>query len=146
MYNNKKGTKFKKIFSNQVFITLLGMIIIVLISIPLAKNISKQYKINNEIKLLQEEISNLKGKNTNLKNLISFLESDQFVDEEARKNLNFKKEGEEVVVIKDKILDKTGTNDELNSNYQINQPKEKKTKRLSNPEKWLKYFFTNNNI
>lgn len=146
MFNRKKESKFKKIFSNQVTITLLGLVIIVLISIPLAKNISKQYKINNEIKLLQEEISNLEGKNTNLKNLITFLESDQFVDEEARKNLNFKKEGEEVVVIKDELLGATESTDELNSKYIINQPKEEKKRRLSNPEKWLKYFFINNNI
>ncbi len=136
-----KHSTSKKIFSSHIALSIIGLVIILFISFPLAKNISKQYKINNEIKLLQEEISQLNGKNENLKNLISFLESDQFIDEEARKNLNFKKEGENVVIIKNNISTTAKNPNEINSKYMINQPKKEQKKRLSNPEKWLKYFF-----
>lgn len=147
IYKKRKNNRIlKNILNKQTAISFLGLFIIVLISVPLAKNISKQYEINNEIEQLQTEINQLEGKNENLKELISFLESDQFVDEEARKNLNFKKPGEEVVVIKDKLTESEPSSMELNSKYMVNQPTPYKKKDPANPEKWLEYFFANNNL
>lgn len=146
MIPNKKKSRIKIFFSNQILVSALGLAIIVAISIPLAKNISKQYEINDEIDLLQEQIGDLDGKNANLKNLITFLESDQFIDEEARKNLNFKKAGEEVVVIKSEVLNTLENKDEINSIYMINQPKIAGEQMAANPKKWLRYFFTSRKL
>ena len=128
--------------SNQIVLSILGVLIVVAISMPLAKNLSKQYKVNKEITQLSQEINDLDGKNEELKNLIDYLETDQFTDQQARLNLNYKKNGENVLVIKSK--DDNYSSDDLNNSikslYKINNTKEVKNKEVSNPLRWWNYF------
>ena len=44
----QKKSFFHKIIFNNIFLLITGFIIIIAISAPLAKNVSKQYKIINE--------------------------------------------------------------------------------------------------
>ena len=134
----KKGKKniFSKIISSQIFLTFLGLILIILISIPLAKNLSKRYYINQEIKDIEHEIISLESKNKDLGKLISYLESDQFVEEQARLNLGLKKKGEEVVVIKEV--------EELIAIKSANENLEDFDTEATNPKRWLSYFFSIN--
>lgn len=143
----KKGQKnyFEKIFFNQKFLALLGLTAIVLISFPFAKNAVKQYKINREISEFKKEIAELQNKNLDLKRFVSSLESDQFIEEYARLNLNLKKPGEEKTVIK---TDAKGSgpagSSESDQIFNITG-REKETfgpePEPSNPRKWLNYFF-----
>ncbi|MFA5359645.1 MAG: septum formation initiator family protein [Patescibacteria group bacterium] len=141
MINRRKNNYFEKIFFNQKFLALLGLIIIILISFPFVKNTLKQYRINKEIGELKQEISDLQNKNVDLKNFVSYLESDQFAEEQARLNLGLKKPGEEVMVIKsdnNKASTSTST-----SATMFNIPGYEKAKpevKQSNPEKWFNYF------
>ena len=93
MGRKEQTDKIKKIL-NSVLFSVLALILIFIVSVPLAKNLSKKYKIDNEIKELENEIENLEGKNLELDNLVKYLESDQFVEEQARMNMNYKKQGE----------------------------------------------------
>jgi cell division protein FtsL len=141
MINRRKNNYFEKIFFNQKFLALLGLIIMILISFPFVKNTLKQYRINKEIGELKQEISDLQNKNVDLKNFVSYLESDQFAEEQARLNLGLKKPGEEVMVIKtdnNKASTSTST-----SSTMFNIPGYEKAKpevKQSNPEKWFNYF------
>lgn len=121
-----------KILYNQKFLALLGLVLIFLISFPLAKNVSKRYKINQEIEEINEEIAEFESKNKDLKQLIIYLESDQFVEEQARLNLGLRKQGEEVTIIKDIS---SGLAKEIEENKLEN------SRNFSNPEKWWNYFF-----
>lgn len=123
---------FTKIIYNPKFLAFLGLLIIVLISIPLAKKMSKRYAIDEEIRGLETEIQELGEKNKDLKELMTYLESDQFAEEQARLNFNLKKPGEEVVVIQKSPGEKTEAE-------KLSLSEEKKNR--SNPEKWLAYFF-----
>jgi len=144
--NKNKRNFIKNIFLNQKVLALLGLVIIVLISFPLAKSISQRYKIDREIKDLEAEIAELENRNINLKEFIDYLESDQFVEEQARLKLGLKKPDEEVVVIK--------TEDSQTTNNQANAGSAKKQvlrlgsgqadKPISNLQKWWDYFFHRN--
>lgn len=147
IFRRKKESLISKIFSHKIFISLIGLAIIILISIPLAKNVSKRYVINQEIRKLQEEIQEMEKKNNELRKLAEYLESDQFIAEQARLNLNYKKEGEEMVVIKDKGSDaKKNETVNTDSPFEIKGGHEEVKKPASNPRQWWDYFFNKQKV
>ncbi|MDD5072034.1 MAG: septum formation initiator family protein [Patescibacteria group bacterium] len=130
---NKRRSFFSKIIYNQKFLALVGLGLVIFISFPLAKNVSKRYHLNREIKELGEEIADFESKNKDLKQLITYLESEQFVEEKARLNLGLKKPGEGVVIIKDDISTTTAISP---------GPKDKGgAGDLSNLRRWWNHFF-----
>lgn len=133
---NKRGNFFTKIIYSQKFLALIGLGLIVLISFPLAKNVSKRYHLNKEIKELDKEIIEFESKNKDLKQLITYLESEQFVEEKARLNLGLKKEGEKIVVIQDGISTTTAANLLAGSGDN--------GENLFNLRRWWNYFFDKN--
>lgn len=139
MYPKKRKNLFAKIFFNQKFLSLLGIIIFILVSMPVVKNIKQRQGVDREILELKEEIESVEGKNKDLQKLISYLDSEQFTEEQARLNFGLKKEGEQVVVIE------TGEkNNNTNNKTVFNIPgldKAKPPKKITNPQKWFKYFF-----
>jgi len=93
---------------------------------------------------LEKEIANLENKNSNFKDLVSYLESNQFVEEQARLKLGLKKEGEDVAVIKNGLDNKIENNLTATSSSIFNIPgldKANSVDPISNLQKWLKYFF-----
>ena len=141
----KRRNIFIRIVFHPKMMAVLGLMILILISFPLAKTITQRYRINQEIKELQEEIENINKKNTNLKKVIEYFKSDQFVEEQARLNLGLRKQGEEVAVIQN-ISEEILANNILNSEEIIfNIPgleKEVLPKKISNLQKWWSYFFS----
>lgn len=116
--------------------------IIILISIPMAKNVSKRYDINKEIEKLQAEIKEMEKKNNELSKLADYLESDQFITEQAKLNLNYKNPGEEMVVIKDKDAENIKIeDDDKNSVFDMKAVDANKKKTKKNPQQWWDYFF-----
>lgn len=126
----KLSQKLKNFFYGPKFIALIGFLILVLIFTPLFKNINKRYLVNKEINELEQEIKEMEFQNKEFKNFISYIESDQFLEEQARLKFGLKKPGEEVAV----ILDDFSEADQENA---IGGEKE----RRSNFQKWVKYFF-----
>ena len=137
----RKDSILFRLIYHRVTITLIGLVVLVSISIPLARNVSKQYKINNEIKELETEIARLESKNTELKKLMDYLESDQFIEEQARLNLSYKKVDESVVVVKpqdegtDMVFGAGDTDATKNQNLALALGGE------SNAVNWWHYFF-----
>jgi len=137
----KRKTK-KNSYFNKLSFSILGFILILLISIPLAKNLTKRYHVNKEINDLEEEITELEEKNMKLEELLTYLDSDEFIEEQARLKLGLKREGEEAIVVQG--LDAGNTvNNELN--YRI-KGMDGKGKEEKNSKKWLNYFFKDQNL
>ncbi|PIP33451.1 hypothetical protein COX69_03555 [Candidatus Falkowbacteria bacterium CG_4_10_14_0_2_um_filter_48_10] len=88
----------KKIWKKSALITGL-LIIIVFISPTFWKNFRKTKTINAEIKNLNEEIKNLENKNSSLKELLDFLNSPAYIEEQSRLKLGMKKDREEIYII-----------------------------------------------
>jgi len=142
MFRGKRKKNINKILFNKIVLTVIGFFIIIAISIPLARNVSKQYRINKEIKELEKEITGLQGKNTGLNNLIDYLKSDQFNEEQARLKLNYKKEGERVAVIKNEEgVDIKKNGEEINYFNIEDINKNAIKKEINNPGRWFIYFF-----
>lgn len=141
MLNRRKKQFISDTFSHPLFFTIIGVLILILIAIPLVKNIKKQYAINSEIRMLDSEIKDFEAKNIELKNKFKYLESDQFANEQAKINLNYKKAGEEVVVIKT-IATETPYSETVNKALaSANQNNETSSADTINPVRWWRYFF-----
>ncbi|MFA6171119.1 MAG: septum formation initiator family protein [Patescibacteria group bacterium] len=145
MARNRNNPILRRIFTSQIFLTIAGLGILILLSFPLAKNISQRHKIDKEVGKMQEEIGRIEKKNSGLKKLVNYLESDQFAESEARIKLGLKKSGEEVVGIKEQ----TGIAEEPSELQTVfNMPglnNNQDEKSESNPGRWLKYFFARKN-
>lgn len=129
-----KSRKLLNIFSGPKFISFVGLIVIVLLAFPIYKVVNKKYVIDQEIADLEKEIVDLETSNKDLKGFIGYLESDQFLEEQARLKLGLKKPGEEVIVLKNEASSTEMSEEELARQRQEN---------LTNPERWWEYFFNN---
>ncbi len=149
---NKKKNILSRVLHNSKVLTLLGLAVIVLLSFPVAKNISQRHSANKEIEELEKEIKLVENKNTQLQKMINFLNSDQYVEEQARLNFGLKKAGEQAVVV-DANGDPSayaGAGAQANSDNKKNSQtiynifglnKIKSKKIAGNGERWKKYFF-----
>lgn len=131
---------FRTIFTKQFFFTLLLLGLLVLLSFPLSKNWRQKRSIEREIAGLESQVKEMEGKNSNLKNVLDYMQSDQFVEEQARTKLNYKKPGESVVVIEGRPGE---TPETTTSPFSIPTEPEKVTASQAtvNINKWLDYFF-----
>ena len=137
----EQGAKIKKILSSRItlFFLLLGFIWLVL---SVVNVYYRKYKINKEIDNLKAQIGNAERSNQQISEMIDYLDSQSFLEKEAREKLNMKKPGEEVVII-EPLKDSLTT--------QNSQPQKEENKDIlpasavkkmeSNFSKWWKFFF-----
>lgn len=120
---------FYRLFSSQRFLAIVGLVFLLLIVFPLAKTYTQRRLVEQEIEDVQKEIREFESSNKELKEMITYLESDQSLEEQARLNLNLKKPGEKVIVIDSSKI--------VSSTEDIN----KTTVSGNNFDKWWSYFF-----
>jgi cell division protein FtsB len=122
---NKKTILPDLIFSK--FSLVLFVILFITILFGLAKGTIKNHKVNSEISELQKDITQLETQNQEFVQLIEYLKTDSFIEQEAKLKLGYKKTGENLVIIpQEEVNEEVAVN-----NYQT----------MSNPAKWWIYFF-----
>ncbi len=134
----RKRNLIISVILHPITISIFGILILFSISFPLAKKYSQRHEVSQEVKDLQKEIAAQEEKNSELKGMMDYLQTDQFVEEQARVNLNYRKEGEAVAVIKDERI---GLNFALVDSANSKHPSQ--NTRSRNPQKWWQYFFVN---
>lgn len=120
-----------RIFSFKYFV-LAGFLAAVFLGSSLAKEYYRGYKIEEEINSLKKEIDVLEKNNYNFSRLVEYYNTDEYRELEARRKLNLKKEGEEVVFIKPPLENAENAIEEEKGNNENNLP---------NYKKWWNYFF-----
>ena len=127
---HKPDNFFYRLFSSQRFLAIIGLVFLLLIIFPLAKTYTQKKLVENEIDGVKKEISNYESTNADLKDMVTYLQSDQSLEAQARLNLNLKKPGEKVIVIEDQKI--STSSDDMNN----------ATQDESNFIKWWHYFFS----
>ncbi|MFA7087763.1 MAG: septum formation initiator family protein [Patescibacteria group bacterium] len=117
-----------RLVSSQRFLAIIGLGFLLMIIFPLARTYSQRRLVEKEINDIKEQIKNFENQNQELDGMISYLQSDQALEEQARLNLNLKKPGEKVVVIENKTAVVAAVDEE---------PQE----IVGNFLKWWRYFF-----
>lgn len=133
----------RSLLTRQFLITLLLTGLLVLLSFPLTRNYRQKRSIEREIKGLEEEAKALEHKNSNLKSVIEYMQSDQFVEKEARTKLNYQKPGESVVVVEGRPGQSATTpTDPLFFDVPPVPTATTPPQAVVNARKWLDYFFS----
>ncbi|HKK53999.1 MAG TPA: septum formation initiator family protein [Patescibacteria group bacterium] len=127
----KKDNFIARVFKSQIFFTLLALALLVMILIPVYKNQQDRRAIDREIAEIEKKMKEYENSNEELIEMFDYLESDESAMKQARINFNYKKPGEEVVVIKTEIEEQ---NNIVNNTNNIKE-------ELSNPKIWFRYFF-----
>jgi cell division protein FtsB len=125
---SSKGSGFRVL--KQIIISVFILGVFVLIIIPYLENRQKRLELERQIMETKDQIIKYEDSNVNLKELLTYLESDQAIEERARLNLGLQKEGEQVVIIK-------------RSEFEEVLDSEEEDVDLSNFQKWIRYFFYN---
>lgn len=134
----------RSLFNRQFLITLILVGLLVLLSFPLSRNWRQKRSIDQEIKGLEQQAAALEGKNSNLKQVLDYMQSSQFVEEEARTKLNYKKSGESVVVIEGRPQTTTETTtSSLSTLVELppEPPQAQESQASRNLNYWLDFFF-----
>lgn len=144
MQGSLKEKLAKKVFASRgfLFLLIIATIWVVLICLKIT---NKRYQMAKEISNIQQEISQLQKENQDLAVAIESFNNPSFLEKEAKRRLNLRKEGEEVVILpRDEFSDNQTTTPETNQENSVskenqNQPADKKEE--SNFQKWWRYFF-----
>ncbi|PKM88920.1 hypothetical protein CVU83_00935 [Candidatus Falkowbacteria bacterium HGW-Falkowbacteria-2] len=122
-----QGSFVARLLGDKRVFAIIALIFLLLILVPLAKSYSRKRLIEKEIEGIQQEIASFEAKNSDLKEMIDYLQSDQSLEEQARLNMGLKRPGETVAVIADSVV-----------GVQVAE-----TKEVVNPpnwQKWWRYF------
>lgn len=128
-----------KFFTSQIFITLALLVILIVLAIPSFRNYQQRRSVDQEVNALKEEIAQAEAQNNDFRKMVEYLESEQFVEEQARLKLGLKKPGENVVVIQEQ----TPQTDLLTEKTIDDQPliNEQTMRLVNNFKKWIDFFF-----
>src|SRR3989339_864460 len=98
MRESFKQKLIRNIFTSKVFlfILIIATIWVVLICLKIT---NKRYQMAKEIANIQQQISQLKKENQDLTIAIESFNNPSFLEKEAKRRLNLRKEGEEVVIL-----------------------------------------------
>lgn len=114
------------------FVRLLIVIICILLVISLVQNISRSRQMQQTLANAEASLNELKNRQTNLQQDLSIIESDFYLEKEARNKLGLVKEGEVVIVLPDEeLLRRLSPRKEQQENIAALKP---------NWRKWLELF------
>lgn len=111
------------------------LIIFVLLSVSVFKETRRNTAIGHEVKKAQSELDRINQNNKDLGDMVSFFQSEQYVEKQARTKLGYKKAGESVLVLSTDGVTGDFSSSTSESSVQSSSNKE------SNPLRWLKFFF-----
>ena len=98
-------------------------------------------QIQKEIAKLQKEAEKINKENFEIKEKITYLESKDYKEREAKDKLNLQSPGEKVVFVKPSVVRKSDNPQENLIENDGETVIENEKSKVSNSEKWWKYFF-----
>ena len=131
-----------RFFRGQALLTVIGLVLLAFVTVPIVENVVKNYRANEEIKKLQNDVKTLEAKNFKFDELAREMQSDKYVEEQARLNMDLKKPGEQVAVVLNDVTTTSSINPSNNDLYNVPDTKKALTadEVKTNWERWVEYF------
>jgi cell division protein FtsB len=128
-FGAKPDNLWYRFFSSQRFLAIIGLVFLVVIIFPLARTYTQRRLVEKEIDDVKKQIAEYESQNQQLKELATYLQSEQSLEEQARLNLNMKKPGEAVIMI------------ENIDNRAVAASASSTAEKIGNLAKWWRYYF-----
>ncbi|MFA6048292.1 MAG: septum formation initiator family protein [Parcubacteria group bacterium] len=125
----------KKHFVLIKTVVILGLILFGLIIFAISKESYKKKQAQIEIDKLQQEAEKITRENTQLTDKISYLDSKDYQEKEARDKLNMQNPKENMVIVEPGLAPTIETQNANNENGK------KLVVKTTNVQKWWDYFF-----
>ncbi|OGL87433.1 hypothetical protein A3I40_00910 [Candidatus Uhrbacteria bacterium RIFCSPLOWO2_02_FULL_48_12] len=116
---------------------LLGILIAVL-SMAVAKQAVKWYSIQEQVESYERELASVESRRQELQELIKYVQTPSYTEEQARLKFGLAKPGERLAVIPENL---SSSLNDSNNNSQIAGSESKMSGAKSNYQKWWLYFF-----
>ncbi|TRZ79711.1 hypothetical protein D4R86_05490 [bacterium] len=128
---------FSKIISSKFFL-LVMMLALGYLGYALANVVLEKKEIDNRLASLRSDMKEMELNRKEIEKNKEYYSSQDFLEKEARRLLNYQKPGEEVIAV---IPNKNNQTSEEEKTIEKKKVQEENIKELSNPEKWQRYFF-----
>jgi cell division protein FtsL len=134
--------EFKKRFLTSKFLLFFLIIVFIWSVIACIKITYKKKQMVKESEELQAEISKIQEENKQLGSIKNILTNPSFLEKEAKRRLNLKREGEEVVIVPEGEINQVVKGAENEEVEQIGgNSASVESKEETNLRKWWRYFF-----
>lgn len=117
------------------WVVIISGALLLTFSVAIVRELINGHEVRQQVQRLQHQVATEQQRQAQLQDLIDYLGSPTFQEQEARLKLGLKKTGEQVIVVPT-----TNTPVEGGSSDQT-QSGTASDRQLSNPERWWKYFF-----
>ncbi len=139
MQERRKERVFKILTSRYFFVG--AILVLFLLSLGVVKKMARDYTIDAEIDRLKAEMQGLEKTNNEFSDAVEYLQSDRFIEDEAREKLGMRKSGESVIVITNE-KEETRSGEEHREFLKVAGAESVSFEQTpSNPELWWRYFF-----
>ena len=131
---------FKRLLISKP-VLILEVLVLGYFAFNVGQEMFKRHNIEAEISHLENEINKLEKDKNDLNDLLSYVQTDAFVEQEAREKLNLAKEGESLVLVPEADSageSRTSGEQLVVDNYSQSAPP---VVKKSNLAKWWQYFF-----
>ncbi|MBI4592116.1 septum formation initiator family protein [Candidatus Uhrbacteria bacterium] len=138
-----RGTFVERLIRWRLLL-VINLLVVVFLGVSLSREIIRTRAIGAEIELLQAQADELSARNIDLSELKTAMQTESYIEREARLKLGLKKPGETVVVIgEDEPASENGEEQGMgNASDPLGLVLDNQTTTpVANPTRWWYYFF-----
>ncbi|MBI4599110.1 septum formation initiator family protein [Candidatus Uhrbacteria bacterium] len=133
----------RRVFELRLFL-IANVAVLSLLLFSFGQEFARNYTIQQEIRRLQEQADTLSSRRLEMQELAQALQTETFIEREARLKLGLQKAGEQLVIVSPEDSEPNARAGSLAAAVSVTAPAtdgSARTKRLSNARKWWFYFF-----
>lgn len=139
-----RGTFVERLIRWRLLL-VVNLLVVVFLGMSLGREVVRSRAISGEIAQLQDQANKLATRNIDLSELKTAMQTEVFIEREARLKLGMKKPGETVVVIQDEASPaQQDENQDPNDPLGLVGENAEGNVAVANPTKWWYYFFDEN--
>lgn len=139
--NKSSSHAFIRLFHTRWFY-IVNVLLVLIVGFSFVREIVHSRDITQQIQSLQKQSELLQAQHLAIGDLKNAVQTESYVEREARLKLGLKKPGESLVILKNEQTTRS-TNDTSTSRQRSGAGEQEKTsqKSLANSSKWWYYFF-----